>query len=309
MSDLEEARTAARNDPTSADKQMTLAAALVSSGSDEAWDAIRAAIALDPYNPTILTRGAALSLDAEDYDAAKDLLARAYANGDPEFELAPVLLHIAGALAIREGNTDEGLEALERAFDEWPRRRAFGYALALELLRGRRYDKASDVVSRAIEAQAPDDELPGLLERISEIRAARSDYDAATEAGDRGAAAGAALALGGALEPYDLEGAREAYEWAMDAPDATRRGAAALNLGTIVSERDPEEGQRLYEIALSSDDAALRSMAAFNLGAMLIGIDDVRAQALLQTALESPDRSLAELAKSQLDLLNAAGNH
>jgi Tfp pilus assembly protein PilF len=118
MIDLEQARSAARNDPTSADKQMTLAAALVSSGSDEARDAIRAAITLDPDDSTILTRGAALSFDADDYDAAKDLVSRAYANGDPEFELAPVLLHIAGGLAIREGHTDDGIDALERAFDE-----------------------------------------------------------------------------------------------------------------------------------------------------------------------------------------------
>jgi tetratricopeptide (TPR) repeat protein len=280
-----------------ADRLIGRGAELSAAGAPDAQEPLEEAVSLAPEDPDILVRAASLSFDNGHYERAREFLTRAREHVTPEFELVPAMAFLGGLLVLREGRTDDALLLLQAAFDALPSMRAYGYELAIQLLRAGRTADARAVAARALAEGAAHDDLPRLLEQLDAVAAAEVAHAQSQDPET-------AVELGYALSVFAPERAEAVFRSVLDSGDGRQRAIAGFNLGVLVDERDPAAAQRYYEEVLTAEDPIFRSAAAYNLGGMLEASDPVQARGLFQRAAESPDPEMASLAREQLAALS-----
>lgn len=154
--------------PQEPELRIRLALAIYDEEPERAAHHANEAAELASTDPGMLARCASLLFDLEHFDDASRYVKQLVPLAPDDFPLIPDILHLAGKLAMRKGNSDVAERYLAKAFEVDPSTAGHALVLAQFLSSQGRYDDALDILSRGLE-HAPSDR-EALLEIRREIK-------------------------------------------------------------------------------------------------------------------------------------------
>lgn len=151
-----------RDDPDEVEIVLRTGLARATESPAEAARLARQAAQLEPEDPSTLMRASSLLLALEQLDEARALCARAMAAVEEGFGPVVALYHLAGRIAVLDGNLEVAEQLLRPPFEEQPDVAGYGEELAFLLESQERWDEALEVAERTLEQFPGDPEMRAL---------------------------------------------------------------------------------------------------------------------------------------------------